>query len=43
MALVAGNVQRKSSVLKVFLSRCLGHVQIDSAVRRRTLNIEVHV
>lgn len=40
---MAGNIQGKSSVLKVFLSRRFGHVQIDSAMRHGSFNIEVHV
>lgn len=37
------NVQRKSPVLKVFLPRRLSHMQVDSTMRRRPLNIEVHM
>jgi len=37
------NVQSKSPVLKVLLPRRLGHMQVDSTMRRRPLNIKVHV
>ena len=38
-----GHIQGERSVFEVFLSRCLGHVQVHCSVRGRTFDIEVHV